>query len=301
MSWLIAAMSPTGPYPILVLQGASSSAKSAVASMLRALIDPGPAPFCPLPSSTRDLQSLASHNWIVALDNVDLLPSATLRKVMRLSTGIVFAVRDKTSDPEPFHFHLERPMIFTTETRLRLDDRAIMIDLPPHAAPISQAEFEELRPQLLGALCTAVSKGTASDWQKFTASPDPIATAVGAFMQTQSEWTGSATELLMRLRELNPLLAWPETPKGLTQLLRRAALNNIDFQSKQNPHGTRSLILKKITKTANRSADAQQSIPVGQAFLPAVGFQPAPPQPKPTHPKPKPSRARKQAVPHYSP
>ena len=300
MSWLIAAMSPTGPYPILVLQGASSSAKSAVAAMLRALIDPGPAAFCPLPSSARDLQSLASHNWIVALDNVDLLPSATLRKLMRLSTGIVFAVRDKASDPEPFHFHLERPMIFTTETRLRLDDRAITIDLPPHAAAISQAEFEELRPQLLGALCTAVSKGSAPDWKKFTASPDPIATAVGAFMETQSEWTGSATELLMHLRELNPLLAWPETPKGLTQLLRRTALNTIDFLSLQNPNGTRSLILKKITNRANRSADAQQSVPVGQAFLPAPGFQPAPPK-RPTPTRPKPSRARKQAVPHYSP
>ena len=108
-------------------------------------------------------------------------------------------------------------------------------------------------------------------------------------MQTQSEWTGSATELLLRLRQLNPLLAWPETPKGLTQLLRRTALDNIDFQSQQNPNGTRSLLLKKITKTANRSADAQQPVPVGQAFLPANAL------PNQTH-STKPSPTRKQAV-----
>ncbi len=270
LSWLIAAMSPTGPYPILVLQGSSSSAKSSVAAMLRALIDPGPARFCPLPSSARDLQSLALHNWIVALDNVDLLPAATLRKLIRLSTGMVFAVRDKSSDPEPFHFQVERPLLFTTETALRLGQRAITIDLPAHAAPISQAEFEALRPQLLGALCTAVSKGTASDWRKFTGSPDPIAQAVATFMESQIEWSGTATELLVLLREQSPNLAWPETPKGLTQLLRRTALNNIDLQSLQKPNGARSLLLTKIKKAANRSADAQQPIPVEQAFLPAT-------------------------------
>jgi hypothetical protein len=114
--------------------------------MLRALIDPGPAPFCPLPSSARDLQSLALHNWIVALDNVDLLRAATVRKLMRLSTGIVFAVRDNSSDPEPFHFHVERPMLFTTETALRLGERAIVIELPPNAAPISQPNSKRSGP-----------------------------------------------------------------------------------------------------------------------------------------------------------
>ena len=272
LSWLIAALSPTGPYPILVLQGPSSSAKSAVARMLRAIIDPGPAPFCPLPSSARDLQSLASHNWIVALDNVDLLPTATLRKLIRLSTGLVFAARDSSSDPEPFHFHLERPLVFTTETALSpnlgLRDRAIFIELPANAEPVSQLDFDRLRPQLLGALCNAVSAILAGDaahpiappWRKFTGSPDPIATAVASFMAAPNEWTGTATELLLRLREHSPTLAWPETPKGLTQLLQKAALHDVDFQSLQNRDGTRSVILKKLT-TAKTCEDAQQSPP----------------------------------------
>lgn len=45
---------PTGPYPILVLPAAVASAKSALASMLRAVIDPGAAPFCPPPDSNRE-------------------------------------------------------------------------------------------------------------------------------------------------------------------------------------------------------------------------------------------------------
>jgi hypothetical protein len=65
---------------------------------------------------------------------------------MRLSTGIVFAVRDNSSDPEPFHFHVERPMLFTTETALRLGERAIVIELPPNAAPISQPNSKRSGP-----------------------------------------------------------------------------------------------------------------------------------------------------------
>ena len=46
MTLLNAALSPTGPYPILVLQGPESPARTALAHILRTLIDPGPAPFC---------------------------------------------------------------------------------------------------------------------------------------------------------------------------------------------------------------------------------------------------------------
>ena len=47
LSWLAAALSPTGPYPILLLQGRAASAKSAIASVLRALINPGAARSSP--------------------------------------------------------------------------------------------------------------------------------------------------------------------------------------------------------------------------------------------------------------
>ncbi|MGI8743414.1 MAG: hypothetical protein ACR2NN_12750 [Bryobacteraceae bacterium] len=270
LSWLIAALNPTGPYPILVLQGPASSGKSSIAQILRALIDPGPSPFCPPPACSRDLQSLASHNWIVALDGIDLLPAPLVRKLTRIATGATFAARDRASDPEPFHLHLSRPMLFTTTpftTERAFSDRAITINLPAQSDPASYAEFEQLRPQVLGALCETISASLAGKPSKYETAAhwmttaDPIAEAVSQFMTAQATWTGTATELLIQLRALNPALSWPETPKGLTQLLYRTGLNNIDFQSLQDSHGTRSVSLQKIELAPKLSADALQPTP----------------------------------------
>lgn len=57
---------------------------------------------------------------------------------------------------------------------------------------------------------------------------DPIATAVRALMETRTEWTGTASELLGALAELAgervaKSKSWPESPRGLGGRLRRAA------------------------------------------------------------------------------
>ena len=45
VAWLLAALKPEGPYPILVLNGEQGSAKSTVARILRELVDPNVAPI----------------------------------------------------------------------------------------------------------------------------------------------------------------------------------------------------------------------------------------------------------------
>lgn len=57
---------------------------------------------------------------------------------------------------------------------------------------------------------------------------DPIAAAVRVIMTTQTEWTGTASELLGALAELTgermaKTKAWPESPRALAGRLRRAA------------------------------------------------------------------------------
>jgi hypothetical protein len=237
LSWIVAAMSPTGPYPILVLQGSVASAKSAIASMLRSLVDPGAAPFCPLPNSKRDVNSLIDHNWIIALDHIDLLSRATLKNLAALSQ--------------------HRPMIFTTETMLPRDlqSSGIQVSLPPQTSIPSDHKFTDLRPQILGALCNAIVAKTTVPWQTFTNAPDPVAVAIAKHLQTGAKWTGTATELLTHLRALDPAVPWPATPKGLTQLLLRTPLNDIAFESHKGSCGKRSISLEKI-KTLKTCADA---------------------------------------------
>src|SRR3989442_9752452 len=73
LAWLLAALRPQGPYPILVLQGPARCGKSVAARMLRSLIDPAESPFNPLPANERRLHSLAMQNWVLAFDHVSSL------------------------------------------------------------------------------------------------------------------------------------------------------------------------------------------------------------------------------------
>ena len=50
VGWLVAALSPTSPYLVLILQGEQGSAKSFTARLLRVLIDPSTVPLCAAPS-----------------------------------------------------------------------------------------------------------------------------------------------------------------------------------------------------------------------------------------------------------
>jgi len=45
VAWLLAALRPCGPYPVLNLHGEQGSTKSTLARLLRALVDPNKAPL----------------------------------------------------------------------------------------------------------------------------------------------------------------------------------------------------------------------------------------------------------------
>ncbi len=264
MSWSTAAMSPTGPYPILVLQGPASPARTALAHVLRTLIDPGPAPFCPLPKSVRDLHSLATHNWILALDHIERIPAKVLRELVDLSTGAVIAARDSSSDPEPFHVYLQRPMLFATAdpipSGIGLAERALIIAVPV-SATISLPAFEQLHPQLLGTLCDMASH-PAPQWMPAPTAPDPVATAIAKFLNHRTEWTGTATQLLQALPIANPAIQWPETAKGLTQLLNRTPLGKIDFQSLKDARSRRTIELRLINPEPSQKRHTTNNAPM---------------------------------------
>ena len=82
-TWLVAALRPVGPYPILVLRGRASSGKSVLARALRVLIDPSSAPLRRLPVRDRDLLNLALQNWILRLRSNSPRPYQSLRSSLR--------------------------------------------------------------------------------------------------------------------------------------------------------------------------------------------------------------------------
>jgi hypothetical protein len=166
VAFLVGALMPSGPYPVLVLGGEQGSAKSTVARVLRALIDPHEAPIRSAPREEDDLIVAARGGHVVAFDNLSNLPPLLADAICRLSTGAGFGKRQLYTDGEEVIFAGVRPVILNgipdLATRPDLADRAIVVTLPPIPDDARRSElefwsaFEAARPAILGALLDAV-------------------------------------------------------------------------------------------------------------------------------------------------
>src|SRR5262249_38750932 len=168
-AWLLAALRPGGPYPLLVIAGEQGSAKTVLSKMLRALIDPNVAPVRTLPREERDLFIAGNNGHVLAFDNLSALAPWLSDALCRLASGGSFAVRQLYTDQDEVLFDAARPVILNgiedVVSRPDLADRALFLTLPY----LSEArrrpeqtlwqEFDRVRPHLLGALLDAVSHG----------------------------------------------------------------------------------------------------------------------------------------------
>ncbi|MBI2218775.1 MAG: bifunctional DNA primase/polymerase [Candidatus Rokubacteria bacterium] len=167
MAWLVAALRPDGPYPVLAFVGEHGTAKSTTEELCRALIDPNIAMLRAEPSDPRDVMIAAKNGWIIALDNLSDLEPWLSDCLCRLATGGGFATRELYSDDDETIFVAQRPAMLNgidaVISRPDLLDRAIIIDLPrirdDRRRPRGEfwSAFEAARPRILGALLTAVS------------------------------------------------------------------------------------------------------------------------------------------------
>ena len=169
VAWALAVLRNRGPYPVIVLSGEQGSAKSTFSAVLRSLLDPNTAPLRALPREDRDLFIAANNGQVLAFDNVSGLPAWISDTLCRLATGGGFAVRQLYTDQDEVLFDAARPVILNgiedIVTRPDLADRAIFLTL--EAIPEERrrpekelwAEFDTVRPQLLGTLLDAVSHG----------------------------------------------------------------------------------------------------------------------------------------------
>lgn len=167
IGWLLGALRPRGPYPILILGGEQGSGKSILSRLCRALVDPNTAPVRSAPRDEQSLLVAARNSWTIVLDNLSDLPSWQSDALCRLSTGGGFGARALYSDWEETVFHAQRPVILNgipdLAARPDLADRCIHLILP--ALPDGErrteaefwAEFEAERPFILDVLLDAVS------------------------------------------------------------------------------------------------------------------------------------------------
>lgn len=167
LAWLLQAMNPDGPFPVLILEGPQGASKSHTSRTLRSLIDPSLASIRAAPKDERDLILAANNGLILAFDNISTMPDWLSDALCRIATGGGFSTRMLFSDTEETIIAVKRPVILNgidqIVTRHDLLDRAILIHLDPISEEQRKTE-KHLRalqstvmPKVIGRLLDSVS------------------------------------------------------------------------------------------------------------------------------------------------
>jgi hypothetical protein len=167
VAWLVAALRPGRPFPVLVVNGEPGAAKSTLCKFARALIDPSRAPLRRPPRDERDLAIAAGNSWVVGYDNLSGIPPYLSDGLCSLATGGGFSTRELYTDADEWIFDGTRPVLLNgiedLATRSDLLDRSLTLTLPTIPDERRRDEegllqdFEAVRPRVLGALLDAVS------------------------------------------------------------------------------------------------------------------------------------------------
>ncbi len=164
-AWLVAALRPSGPYPLVCIQGEQGSAKSTTARLLKKLTDPSAAALRAAPRDERDLAVAAKNSRVLCFDNLSSILPWFSDAFCRLANHGGLALRKNYSDDDEQIFDGARPIILTgiedLAQRGDLADRSIDLHLcrPEKYRDEKEywSEFDEAYPRILGALLDCVS------------------------------------------------------------------------------------------------------------------------------------------------
>ena len=169
-AFLVAALRPGFPLPILVAKGEQGAGKSTACRVISSLIDPRTSALRGVPREVRDLTAAAKNSWLVCFDNLSRLPEDLADAACRLATGGGFGGRQLYSDHDEAIFDATRPLVFNAipdlgSARPDFLDRALIVEFLSIKPEILRdeaqfwREFSERQPRILGALLDAAVAG----------------------------------------------------------------------------------------------------------------------------------------------
>jgi len=167
VGYILKALDPENPYPLLAVIAEQGSGKSELTKMLSSLIDPSSVPLRAKSKTEQDLMVLAKRNHLISFDNLSGMSHDFSDALCRLATGGGIGGRKLFTDDEEAAFYACRPIILNgiqdVIERPDLLDRATLVTLPPipEKSRIDPNDlwksFEEAKPKILGVLCDGLA------------------------------------------------------------------------------------------------------------------------------------------------
>lgn len=164
-AWLLSALCPRGPFPILLLLGEQGAGKSQSSRTLKTFTDPSSVPLRSPPRDDKDLLVAAFNSWVLALDNLSGATPQLSDALCRLATGGALAGRKLYTDSEETAYNVQRPVILNgiddIASRPDLAERCIHLTLPPLITRATEGEmaahFKDDAPKIMAALMDGVA------------------------------------------------------------------------------------------------------------------------------------------------
>lgn len=235
------------PTPILLLRGPAGAAKTTAARLHATLLDPSPAPTRAAPRDPEGWAVAAAGSFVVALDNIDTIPSWLSDALCRAVTGEAFVRRALYTDASLAVLSFRRAIVLTAidpgAMRGDLSDRLLAVDLEPIPDDRRRDDgdvagaFAAAHPALLGALLD-LAVATVRRWETTTLTRRPrmadyarVLAAVDAelgtgglarYMDQRGDLQREAAEgdrLGARLLEWLPADGWSGTAADLLEAL----------------------------------------------------------------------------------
>jgi phage/plasmid primase-like uncharacterized protein len=169
VAFLVAALRPDGPYPVLSLHGPAGTAKSTFSEVMRRLVDFGKPALRTLPREKDDFFIVANNNHVVVFENISFIHPWLADLMCSLSTGGGFSKRELYTNMGETVFDVQRPQILNGiedfVIRGDLADRALPLTLNPIPNDARRdekgfwREFQTAAPLILSSLLDAVANG----------------------------------------------------------------------------------------------------------------------------------------------
>lgn len=133
LGWLVAALVPSIPRPVLALLGEQGTGKSTATRLLVEAIDPSPAPLRTGPRDVEQWAVQANASWVIGLDNLSGITPWLSDTLCRAVTGDGMVRRRLYTDSDPVVVRFQRPIVLNGiglgDLRGDLADRLLPVEL----------------------------------------------------------------------------------------------------------------------------------------------------------------------------